>query len=200
MAKKNNMSVWDSVCKTDPQYTKQVGFGRKFTTINAMSQVMTATEKFGAYGEGWGVRDESFYMVTEGLLGYQATFFWNNGDVTNTFAINSSINTHNKSGKLDDEVFKKVSTDALTKGLSKLGFNADVFLGLWDDNRYVEKVKDEFKKEQPKPKLSDAQFTAMCKFIEDGKANVVKKKLNNYTLTKKQKDWFDKALLIAEKL
>ena len=78
--------------------------------------------------------------------------------------------------------------------------NADVFLGLWDDNRYVEKVRDEFKKEQPKPKLPEAQFTAMCKFIEDGKANVVKKKLNNYTLTKKQKDWFDKALLIAEKL
>ena len=32
---------------------------------------------------------------------------------------------------------KKVATDALTKGLSKLGFNADVFMGKFDDNKYV---------------------------------------------------------------
>jgi hypothetical protein len=35
-------------------------------------------------------------------------------------------------------------TDALTKGLSQLGFNADVFLGLYDDNKYVEAVRREF--------------------------------------------------------
>jgi hypothetical protein len=48
-------------------------------------------------------------------------------------------NTH-----LDDDCVKKVATDALTKGLSKLGFNADVFLGLYDDNKYVAGAKAAF--------------------------------------------------------
>ena len=33
----------------------------------------------------------------------------------------------------------------LTKGLSKLGFNADVFMGRFDDNKYVNTPKDSVK-------------------------------------------------------
>ena len=40
--------------------------------------------------------------------------------------------------RVDDDCIKKVATDALTKGLSKLGFNADVFMGRFDDNKYVD--------------------------------------------------------------
>ncbi len=38
--------------------------------------------------------------------------------------------------RLDNESIKKVRTDALTKGLSELGFNADVFKGLFDNHEY----------------------------------------------------------------
>ncbi len=38
--------------------------------------------------------------------------------------------------RVDEEAWKKARTDATTKGLSMLGFNADVFLGLWDDSKY----------------------------------------------------------------
>ena len=65
------------------------------------------------------------------------------------FDINSSIATHQRNGKLDDECYKKVTTDALTKGMSHLGFNADIFLGMWDDNRYVNQMKEEFNKPAP---------------------------------------------------
>ena len=119
------MTIWNNVSKTNPKYTKQVGFGRKFTSINA------------------------------------------------------SISTHSKKG-LDDDCFKKVSTDALTKGLSKIGFSADVFLGMWDDNKYVAQVTQEFASNEPKPNLSNAQMKAMMKFIEDGKGSIVKGKLDNY--------------------
>jgi hypothetical protein len=37
----------------------------------------------------------------------------------------------------DEEAPKKSLTDALTKALSMWGFSADVFLGLYDDNKYV---------------------------------------------------------------
>ena len=56
------------------------------------------------------------------------------------FPIHSSIR-YTVNGRIDDDFAKKVATDALTKGLSKLGFNADVFLGLFDDNKYVNQLK-----------------------------------------------------------
>ena len=70
------MKIWKSVEKTNPKYTKEVNFGRKFTTINAQYQMMTATEQFGPYGKGWGVRNEEFKMICDGLLSYQADMFW----------------------------------------------------------------------------------------------------------------------------
>lgn len=44
----------------------------------------------------------------------------------------------------DDEVGKKSLTDAITKGLSALGFSADVYTGLFDDNEYITENKIEF--------------------------------------------------------
>jgi hypothetical protein len=146
-----NMQLWRAVEKTNPKYTKEVGFGRKFTSINAQYQMRTATEQLGPIGDGWGISNETFTMICEGLIGYQAIFWYKIGEERCEYCINSSINTHSKAGKLDDECYKKVSTDALTKGLSKLGFNADIFLGKWDDNKYVNQVKEDFNTSKDKP-------------------------------------------------
>ena len=51
---KENMSLWNSVNRTDPAHTKAVGFGRGFTAIDAHYQIMRATETFGSVGTGWG--------------------------------------------------------------------------------------------------------------------------------------------------
>ena len=199
---KDNMKLWNAVEKTNPKYTKQVGFGRKFTSINAQYQVMCATEQFGAFGQGWGIKNETFTPIIEGLIGYTATLWWKAEDMTElsldcySFEINSSIATHSKAGKLDDECYKKVSTDALTKGLSKLGFNADVFLGQWDDNRYVAQMKKEFSKEEKKEKtkMTADIFNLMMEAIEKGKGDKVKERMGDYTMTKPQKDKLLKAL------
>ena len=45
---------------------------------------------------------------------------------------------------LDDEAPKKAATDALTKAFSYLGLNADVFLGMFDSNKYVSEMKEKF--------------------------------------------------------
>jgi len=183
---------------TNPKYTKEVNFGRKFTSINAQYQIMCATEQFGACGDGWGVYEENFYMVTDGLLGYQATFWWRGTDQQmKTFSINSSIATHNKSGKLDDDCFKKVSTDALTKGLSKLGFSADIFLGDWDDNKYVaqnQPKKQSLSSSSPTKKLDAKTFKAMIEFINDGKGDIVLERMKSYTATDTQKKKLREAL------
>jgi hypothetical protein len=43
----------------------------------------------------------------------------------------------------DEDAPKKSVTDALGKALSMLGFSADVYLGMWDDNKYVTDRKRE---------------------------------------------------------
>ena len=59
-------------------------------------------------------------------------------------------NLFKKNGNLDDEAPKKAMTDAMTKAFSHLGMSADVFLGKFDDSKYVQEVKKEFSKPQVK--------------------------------------------------
>lgn len=174
-----NLKLWNSVEKTDPKYTKEVNFGRKFTSINAHYQVKCMTEAFGQKGKGWGIKGEHFHMLVDGLLGYQAVMWYVQDDKHFEFDINSSIATHNRSGKLDDECYKKVTTDALTKGLSHLGFNADIFLGMWDDNRYVSQMKQEFSKKEETPKIP----------LKVNSENY--KKVLNYIAHNKEREWND---------
>ena len=54
-----------------------------------------------------------------------------------------------KQEMVDADFAKKIETDALTKALSKLGFNADVFMGLYDDHKYVQMMDEEFNKQEP---------------------------------------------------
>lgn len=165
------MKIWDQVQTSDPASIKEVSFGRKFNAINAQHQFKRATEVFGPFGEGWGIRDECYEMLIPGLLLYTAILWHGDKSDPNQFGISSSISTHSNSGKLDDEVAKKVSTDAITKGLSRLGFNADVFLGLWDDSRYVNTVKDE----KAKVDTADAQDKMDAKRKElEAKAKLVR--------------------------
>ena len=143
--KASNMQLWNSVCTTDPQYTQKVEYGkRKFTAIGAQYQLMEATKVFGPFGSGFGVSDEKFTEFgTECLALYQARLWYyldGKTDVIHQLPIHSSIK-YSVNGRVDDDFAKKIATDALTKGLSKLGFNADVFLGLFDDNKYVNQLK-----------------------------------------------------------
>jgi hypothetical protein len=88
------------------------------------------------------------------------------GDRTKTFGpIYGSTTLRDRKGNIDKDAPKKATTDALTKALSQLGFNADVFLGRFDDNKYVEDLKKEFNPPKPDPttprKEGDMSDTAL---------------------------------------
>ena len=160
-----NMKLWNSVCKTDPSNTTKVEYGsRKFTSIDAYHQIKAATEEWGPYGIGWGIKEEAFCMLTGDMMIYTGVMFYPNGIVP----VHSSIKTVDSKGKVDDECAKKAATDALTKGLSKLGFNADVFLGLFNDNRYVQQMKKEFTKATPNVISEDQKKTLHTKMNAAG--------------------------------
>jgi len=139
--KKDKLKLWNTVETTDPKYTKKVNQRGGFTAIAAQSQIKKATEVFGPAGIGWGVKNEEFTNI-EGttLVLYTSTLWYVFNSETGEFPIHSSIK-YGANGRYDDDFAKKVATDALTKGLSKLGFNADVFMGLFDDNKYVNDMK-----------------------------------------------------------
>ena len=161
MAKTNNMEIWQSVETTDPTYTKKVNQRGGFTAIGAQYQLMRATETFGPMGKGWGVKAEHIQKWEDvGLAVYEATLWYVVKDKEYYIPIHSSIKYHT-SGRVDDDFYKKVATDALTKGLSKLGFNADVFMGKFDDNKYVNQLKRTHK--QP-----DVDYKSLISKAADG--------------------------------
>ena len=85
---------------------------------------------------------------------------------------------------LDDNFAKKIETDTLTKAISKLGFNADIFMGKFDDVRYLAEITKEFAPKPIKQPLSDERFTKALIALKDGK--ITKESLNAYALTSEQ--------------
>ena len=160
---KENMKLWEAVCKTDPKHTKKANVkGNNLTSIKPQYQIMMATEQFGSYGSTWGFRDITitYDLLEKGLVFFEAEFYYPTGSFP---AINTiSVYRDNAQTKLDDEFAKKVETDSLTKCLSKLGFNADIFLGQFDDVRYVEMRNNQ---EAVKEIKSQKQLTEEAKVL-----------------------------------
>lgn len=145
----NNLELWKRVEKTNPKYTKPAKIGGlNITAISPQYQILQVTEQFGVYGEKWGFKNiELDYSLCDkfNLIVFKGTFFFPNGEFE---IINSQKLFMDKACTMvDDNFAKKIETDALTKAISKLGFNADIFMGKFDDVRYVEELKKEYSKE-----------------------------------------------------
>ena len=146
METKDNLSLWNKVEKTNPKYTKKAKVGgMSITAIAPQYQIMMVTEQFGVYGKTWGFKNiELDYSLVEkyDMVVFKGTFFFPEGQFE---IINSSkLFMNNAKTMLDDNFAKKIETDTLTKAISKLGFNADIFLGKFDDVRYVNEMNAEF--------------------------------------------------------
>lgn len=160
-----NMSIWNKVCETDPAYTKPVKLGPyKFTAIDAQYQIRIATELWGPYGHRWGLDNMKWAFIgdpaqPEALM-LTADFYYPASSTRETEnpvymrtgsgpeLIKEAVNGEGRFGIASDipyvpkkDCFKKLQTDVTTKALSKLGFNADVFEGKFDDNKYVEEMR-----------------------------------------------------------
>lgn len=149
------MRIWDAVSKTNPANTKHVGQRGGFTSICAQSQIMEATRQFGPIGEGWGYSAGN--PIFHDNLVFVQVCLWH-GTRENSFGpVIGGAEWKSDKGRVDSDAPKKATTDAITKLLSQLGFNADVFLGLFDDNKYVEQVKREFA-QKAAPVITDAEL------------------------------------------
>lgn len=166
----NGRYIWDQVVATDPQYTKGFsrGGGFKGTAINALYNIGRATKIFGPMGIGFGytvqseqiltghpIRNKADEIIASQLIHEIKINFWyrdpaskERGEFPSSGATTFVQQVGKDNGYLttDEEVVKKSITDAISKALSWLGFSADVFLGLYDDNKYVNDAKKHFDK------------------------------------------------------
>lgn len=181
------MELWDKVSITDPTHIQLANVsGQKRKTVKAVFQKETATKTFGPQGQFWGAvpGSEDYQRVHidngEILLQYTGLMYYvwqgERGEVPIAAAImERSIVKRGKPDeyiKLDHEAIKKVRTDALTKGLSELGFNADIFKGWHDQSGYSdyaqEQVSEVIAEEAEAKAISEAEQYAEWKQKELG--------------------------------
>lgn len=154
----DNLALWKSVEKTDPAHTKPFrgkgGFGG--TAISPMYLIRKATELWGPMGHKWGItiiKDQVAFAGTESVHIVQAEV-WYTAESGGRCAVpcfgQTQFSGTRKDGTpfVDEEAPKKSLTDALTKGLSWLGFAADVHMGKYDDVKYINQIKGEFDEER----------------------------------------------------
>tara|TARA_R100000808_G_scaffold7062_1_gene20743 strand:+ start:20455 stop:21141 length:687 start_codon:yes stop_codon:yes gene_type:complete len=165
---RKNRELWDTVSTTNPKYTKKVKLGREFTAIDPYSQILEATNAFGPVGQGWGWEVSRVEYTPNDQLGILVKVW--HGDRSQTYeqwGQAGLFRDKNKSSP-DTDCFKKATTDGITKCLSYLGFNADVFLGKFDDNKYVQEMRDEYATENSKQnpaKLSSERSGMLSTYI-----------------------------------
>ena len=187
----DNMRIWQAVEKTDPAHTKHVSQRGGFTAINANYQIMQATKQFGPIGTGWGyVSGDPIFHDT--LLFVPVTLWY--GDRSNTFGpMLGCEEWKSDKGRVDSDASKKATTDAITKLLSQLGFSADVFLGKYDNQKYVEELAEEFANKPAT--INDAQIAELQTLIEN--APITSQDFLNMAkiraLPELRADWFEQS-------
>ena len=157
----DNLALWEKLGKTDPAHTKgfKRGGGFSGTAIKPMWSYKRMTEEFGPCGIGWGVGEPSFQVVPgpEGeILVYCTASIWYGADKATVYGVggDKAVGKNKYGLQTDDEAFKKAFTDAITNALKLIGVGADVHMGLFDDSKYVNTMREEFagdERSQSKP-------------------------------------------------
>jgi hypothetical protein len=147
------MLIWNAVSKTPPSKTKKIT-GKTYQGVSPDPYYLIekATELWGPMGEEWGftLLDSKFVtdVFDENIVNFITIEIWypgqnRTGKIQSSGGTTFSYKTSQNKIKVDDDAEKKSITDALTKGLSWLGFAGDIFSGLYDDNKYIQQIKRE---------------------------------------------------------
>lgn len=167
----DNLATWDRFADIDPAFTKPItGKSYKGTSPNPQYVVRCLTELFGPAGKGfgWEVAQEGFTPLGDEVLHWCRIKFWH-GDRANWFESYGQTKAlmKTKNGLMSDEdAPKKSLTDAIVKAASHLGIAANIFLGRWDDQKYVNEVRDEYRKEADQKSKADAR-PIYAQLVED---------------------------------
>ena len=151
----NHLDLWNRFADIDPAFTKEIaGKDYRGTSPNPHYVIQCLTEMFGPVGVGfgWEVEQDEFTPIGEEVLHWCRIRFWHT-DRSNWFSAYGQTKAlmKTKNGlRLDEDAPKKSLTDAITKAASQIGIAANIFLGRWDDSKYVAEVNAEYRQEERK--------------------------------------------------
>ncbi len=173
-AKKNDapkfkaLGLWARLETTDPKFVKPItGKAYKGNSPHPTWLVRQLTAQLGpcGHGFGWSVTHECYvdgqpHRVMTGPETVMVVFekmhelriqFWtrdpDSGEIGHFESYGSTRALYlSKLGKWihDEDAAKKSLTDAITKAMSQIGGAADIFMGRWDDNKYVASLDEHF--------------------------------------------------------
>ena len=144
----SNLEIWNELADTDPKYIKPVSFGaRSFTAIDPQYQIRKMTEQFGPIGAGWGW--ESTTEVVQMSNGDSAVLahvtVWHTERHYSFGGFTGCRKFFDASkGRIAEDAPKMAVTDGLTKALSHIGCDANIFLGKMDGNKYADQKKEDW--------------------------------------------------------
>tara|TARA_R110002020_G_scaffold290954_7_gene506384 strand:+ start:4697 stop:5407 length:711 start_codon:yes stop_codon:yes gene_type:complete len=186
----SNLELWEAVCKTNPNTTKSVSMRGGFTAVCPQSQIKNATAIFGLYGDGWGVdfqREEYVRDAAGSVIEYvyrgRLWYKWKGrkGEI----ACSASMKY-----KAGDDVQMKCETHARSKALSKLGFNSDVYEGLFDNVEYVETVNREMNG-NPDTRVMPAEIEEYSEALKNLRQTCKENKLPTDKVKSHMAQWFE---------
>lgn len=136
----NNLEIWNKNESTPAEVISPIPGGANLHSINSAYQIKQFTEQFGPKGKGWGVEEEEFNFQQFGedsyttIIIYRAKLWYVIDNERYSFPISADRRVFEYRRKTQayeqiTNLHKSVSTDALTKGFTHLGFNMDIPLG-----------------------------------------------------------------------
>ena len=158
----DNLTLWHAVERTPEAHTKPIT-GKQYsgTSPKPYYLIQRATETFGPCGIGWGFEIADEKVIDGALLepGFyerihmarvRVWYEWEGKRGTVEHVGQTQFSGRRKDGKpfTDEDAPKKSVTDALVKALSMIGFAGDIFIGRYDDSKYVAELKREAAQQQ----------------------------------------------------
>ena len=144
-----NLDLWNRFADIDPKFTKPItGKPYRGTSPNPQHIIQCLTEMFGPVGVGfgWEVMQDGFQPLGDEVLHWCRIRFWHGAGPGFEAYGQTKAYMKTKNGFMaDEDAPKKSLTDAITKAASQIGVAANIFLGRWDDNKYVAEVNADYR-------------------------------------------------------
>jgi len=163
----DNLSIWNKFNQPPPWALKEIKAGRLRgkSDINPLWRCRALTEQFGPCGEGWKFTIDELWAVpgsdNQFFAFAKVSLYIKDMDVDQREPWGEAIPgiggsmliAKEKAGlHSNDEAYKMAVTDALGTAAKMIGVAADVYMGLWDGSKYLEKpqkAKSKSKKQAP---------------------------------------------------
>lgn len=200
-----NTEIWDKLKRVPPEHLKgfQRAGGFKGTAIKPMWTIHRMTEIFGPVGIGWNMTQPEFQVIGTNVYCTVGVYFAKpskDGEYADAMRMDCpvwGVGGEALTGRGDDEAFKKAYTDALTNALKMLGAGADVHMGLWDGNKYV----DEKPEPEAKPVMVAANGTpGASKAASRAPYDALVKDIRNAASVTALKDWYQSNIKAIDEL